>query len=78
MFKFAVARCEFIPELLLRGLGCGLQAGDLCGQRVDGLGRSRVFLDHGFRRIAQLFDLGLKCCELRQKFGIGLDGLGRD
>ena len=78
LLKRAIAGGEFIPELLLGGFRGRLQGGNLCGQRIDGLGGSRVLLDHRFGRIAQLLDLGLQRGDLCQKFGVGLCGRRRD
>ena len=56
----------------------GLQRRDLSSQRVDRLCGGGVFLDNWFRGVAQLLDLGLQGGDLRQKLGIGLNGVWSD
>ena len=78
LLKAAIPRRQFVLEPLLCCFRGGLQRRDLSGQRIDGFGGSRVFLDHRFGGVAQFLDLGLKGGELRQKLGVRFHRFRRD
>ena len=78
LLKLAVAGGELIPELFLRILRGRLQLGDLCRERIDGLGGGRVLFECGFRRGLKVLDLGPQRFDLSQEVRIRLGGIGGD